>query len=69
MNIYGVCMFRAGYGYVCMSGLVVGWRIVMYGQQYHVYFYRVYFGDGSCIAIMLFEYLLVFCLMDNIDVI
>ena len=62
MKIYSVCMFCAGYGYVCMSGLIVGWRIVMYGQQCHVYFYRVYFGDSFCIDIMLSEYLLTVCL-------
>ena len=35
----------------------------MYGQQLAcTYFDRVYFGDGLCIAIMLSNCLLVFCL-------
>ena len=35
----------------------------------YVYVYKVYFGNGSCIAIMMFDCLLIFCLIDGIDVI
>ena len=35
----------------------------MYGQQLAcTYFDRVYCGDGLCIAVMLFDRLLIFCL-------